>query len=87
MGRDVDSSIFPQDWQRAWALLAEGRRGQPWPRPEGHLAGKGASPSSTTSKAGHMGGPQRISGPLASLATRGTGAWVGVWVLAALSSL
>lgn len=24
MGRDVDRSIFPQDWQRAWALLAEG---------------------------------------------------------------
>lgn len=25
----------------AWALLAEGRRGWPCPRPEGHLAGKG----------------------------------------------
>ena len=24
MGRDVDSCIFPQDWQRAWALLAQG---------------------------------------------------------------
>ena len=61
----------------AWALLAEGRRGQPWSRPEGHLAGKGASPSSTTSKAGHVGGPPR--------AMRGAGVWVRVWVLAALS--
>lgn len=49
----------------AWALLAEGRRGQPWPRPEGHLAGKGASPSSTTSKAklGMWGVPRESPAP------------------------
>lgn len=61
-------------WQR-------GRGGGPAPGLKGVWLEKEASPSSTTGMAGSMGGPQRIAGPSASPAMRGTGGQMsGCWL-------